>query len=343
MVRLTNMISRVLAVLISFVLLTSMSACAVAVANPARVIALKGPSGIGLAKMIAEPDGQWSFTLAGSPDEIVAAIASGSADIAAAPPNLAATLYSKLNGGVRLLALNTLGMLHILDKDGSINTVADLEGRTITASGQGSMPEYVLNYILEKNGINATVEYKAEHAELATLAAAGMADVVMLPEPFATSLVQQNPEYRYALDVTDLFADAAAKDGSGAVLYMGCIIARTEFVEQHPDVVDAFLKAQEASIQFTKDQPEEAARLTQEAGVMPNAAIVLKALPGTNLTFVAGQTMKESVQPLYQILLDANPASIGGALPGDDFYYGANAGTNDGANDGTGANADTTQ
>ena len=318
-----NIVRRIGALLLSAVMLLSLSSCAVASAEPTRVVALKGPTGIGLAKMIADADSQWAFTLAGSPDEIVAAIASGSADIAAAPTNLAATLYNKLNGGVRLLALNTLGVLHILEKGDGITSAADLEGRTITISGQGAMPEYVLNYILEKNDVRAVVEFKAEHAELATLAAAGELDLVMLPEPFATSIATQNPDFRYALDVTELFNEAAATDASGAVLSMGCVIARTEFADQHPDIIESFLKAQEGSIQFAKDQPEEAARLTQEAGVMPSAAVVLKALPGTNLTFIAGQAMKDSVEPLYRILFDANPASVGGKLPEADFYYGA--------------------
>ncbi|MDR1570886.1 MAG: ABC transporter substrate-binding protein [Oscillospiraceae bacterium] len=318
--------NRVLAIFAAALLVFSISACAVAAPpDPARVVALKGPTGIGMAKMMADENSPFSFTLAGSPDEIVAAIASGSADIAAAPTNLAATLYNKLDGDVRLLALNTLGVLHILENGDSIQSVSDLDGRTLALSGQGAMPEYVTDYIIKQNSINVTLEYKAEHAELATLAAAGELDLVMLPEPFATSLVTQNPSFRYALDVTALFSDAAASDSPDAILSMGCVIARASFAEEHPDTIEAFINACAESIAFAKDQPEETARLTQQVGIMPSAEVVLKALPGSNLTFIYGRELRQSVEPLYKVLFDANPASIGGKMPGDDFYYNNNA------------------
>ncbi|MDR1599789.1 MAG: ABC transporter substrate-binding protein [Oscillospiraceae bacterium] len=301
--------------------------CAAAGSQPAvaaNVIALKGPTGIGMVQMISNPGEDWRFTLAGSPDEIVAAIASGAADIAAAPTNLAATLYNKLGGGVRIIALNTLGVLHILERGETIQTVADLGGRTLYATGQGATPEYAIQYILNQSGVDASLEFKGEHAELATLAAADEVDLVMLPEPFATSLQTQNPSWRRALDVTELFNDAAAtSDHPDATLSMGCVIARKEFVEEHPEVVDAFLDAHRASVEFVQANPEEAAKLTEEAGIMPSAAVVLKALPGANITFISGPELRGRVEPFFQILFDANPAAVGGAMPGSDFYYGS--------------------
>ena len=195
----------------------ALSAVSFAAAEDAvRVYALKGPTGSGMVKVMNDNDGAYDFTLSGAPDEVVAAVVSGNADIAAVPTNLAATLYNKTQGGVQLLALNTLGVLSILSSDESIQTVADLAGRTVYATGQGSTPEYVLNYILEANGLTdkVTVEYKAEHAELATLAAAGEVDIAMLPEPNVTSVLMQNENFRIALDVTALFGEAAAAKGA---------------------------------------------------------------------------------------------------------------------------------
>ncbi|GHU70832.1 hypothetical protein AGMMS49992_03810 [Clostridia bacterium] len=301
-----------------------LSSCAIAETPiiKANIVALKGPTGIGMVEMIANPGEEWSFTLAGSPDEIVAAIASGSADIAAAPTNLAATLYNRLNGGVQIIALNTLGVLHILERGDSIQSVADLEGRTLYSTGQGATPEYAIQYILKQSSVNATLEFKGEHSELATLAAADEVDLVMLPEPFATSLQVQNPNWRRALDVTELYQAAAESAGQpDAALSMGCVIVRREFAEQHPEVVNAFLDAHRASVAFVQTNPDEAAKLTEQAGIMPSAAVVLKALPGTNITFVDGEAMRARIEPFFQILFDANPNSIGGAMPGDDFYY----------------------
>ena len=302
-------------------LLLSLMGGAVAEA-PVRAVALKGPTGIGMVSMIANPGEDWTFTLAGSADEIVSALASGSVDIAAAPTNLAATLYNKTSGNVRLLALNTLGVLHILEKGESIQSVEDLNGKTLVMTGQGAMPEYVVAYIIEQMGLDVTLEYKAEHSELATLAASGMADLVLLPEPFATSVLTQNPDFRRALDVTELFAKATEKAGQeNTVLSMGALVARAEFVEQHPEQVEAFLKAYAESVDWVLENHEDAALLVQETGILPNAAVAEKAIPGCNIVYIAGPEMRAQIEPMFQMLLDANPASIGGAMPGDDFYY----------------------
>lgn len=224
------MMKKIVAMLLALVLALGMTACAEDAVN---VYALKGPTGIGLVKVMNDNDGTYDFSLVGAPDEVVAAIVSGEADIAAVPTNLAATLYNKTKGGVQLIALNTLGVLHVLTTDESIDSLDDLRGKTIWATGQGSTPEYVLDYILTAAGLKdeVTVEYKAEHAELATLAAAGQVDIVMLPEPHVTSVLNQNPAYRMALDVTELFEQLAAQQGDNAVLSMGCVIVRKEYAE----------------------------------------------------------------------------------------------------------------
>lgn len=299
----------------------ALAGCAVA-EEPVRAIALKGPTGIGMVQMIADDSSDWTFTLAGSPDEIVGAIASGSVDIAAAPTNLAATLYNKTNGNVCLLALNTLGVLHILESGDSIQSVEDLDGRTLTLTGQGAIPEYALRYIIQQFELDVTLEFKTEHSELATLAAAGMVDLVMLPEPHVTSVLTQNQDFRRALDVTALFAQAAEKAGqAGAVLSMGCVMARRDFVEQHPEQVQAFLYAHAQSVAWVLENPADAAQLVEQMGVMPSAAVVENALPHCNIVFIDGADMRTQIQPLFEMLYEANPASIGGAMPADDFYY----------------------
>lgn len=307
--------------ILSVWLILSITGCAMAEA-PANVVTLKGPTGIGMVNMIANPGEAWDFTLAGSPDEIVSALASGSADIAAAPTNLASMLYNKTNGNVRLLALNTLGVLHILENGETVQSVEDLNGKTLLLTGQGAMPEYVVQYIIDQFDLDVTLEYKAEHSELATLAASGMADLVLLPEPFATSVLIQNADFRRALDVTDLFAQATEKAGQeGTVLSMGCLVARTEFVEQHPEQVEAFLKAYSESVDWVLENQADAAQLVEETGILASAVVAEKAMPGCNIVYIAGEDMRAQIEPMFQMLFDANPASIGGAMPGDDFYY----------------------
>lgn len=313
---------KLLAVLLSMMMLVSLSACALA-DDAVAVYALKGPTGIGMVKMMNDNDGTYAFTLAGAPDEVVAAVASGSADIAAVPTNLAATLYKKTDGNVQLLALNTLGVLSILENGDTIHTVEDLAGKTIYASGQGATPEYVLNYILDAYDLTdkVTVEYKAEHAELATLAASGEIAVALLPEPNVTSVLMQNPNFRIALDVTELFAAAAERKGESATLSMGCVIVRRDFAEKNPDQVKAFMDAYAASVAYVNENVADASQMVEAQGIMPKAAVAAKAIPNCHIVFIAEQEMKDAIQPFFQILFNANPKSVGGALPADDFYY----------------------
>lgn len=291
---------------------------------PMRVYTLAGPTGIGMAGIMEGNEGAYEFTLCSAANDIVAAIASGSADVAACPTNLAATLYQKTSGAVQLLALNTLGVLHVVTADESIQSVQDLAGRTVYATGQGSVPEYALSYILEQNGLtgSVTVEYVAEHSELATMLAAGRAQIGVLPEPHVTSALMQNDSLRAALDVTALFEDAARADGKeGMVLSMGCVIVRRAYAQEHPEALAQFMADYAASVEMVNADVSGAAQLVQKHGILPKAAVAERAIPNCHIVFITGEAMRAQIEPLYQLLYDANPASVGGAMPDDAFYY----------------------
>ena len=311
-----------IALMMTLCLALSLAACAVA-EDAINVYALKGPTGIGLVKVMNDNDGTYAFTLAGAPDEVVAAVVSGNAQIAAVPTNLAATLYNKTNGGVQLVALNTLGVLHIVTSDPEFDSLDDLKGKTLWATGQGSTPEYVINYILEAAGLadEVTVEYKAEHAELATLAAAGSVDVALLPEPHVTSVLNQNKDFRIALDVTELFNQYSAEKGENAVLSMGSVIVNKAWAEQNPDKLAAFMDAYAASVEFVNTEVDAASQMVEAQGIIPKAAVAKKAIPNCHIVFIAGEEMKAQIAPFFQVLFNANPKSVGGQLPGEDFYY----------------------
>jgi len=310
------------AILLTLCMVLSLASCAVA-EDAINVYALKGPTGIGLVKVMNDNDGTYNFTLAGAPDEVVAAVASGNADIAAVPTNLAATLNKKTEGKVQLVALNTLGVLHIVTSDPAIQTLNDLEGRTLWATGQGSTPEYVLNYILEANGLTdkVKVEYLAEHAELATQAASGMVDVALLPEPHVTSVLNQNKDFRIALDVTELFNQAAAGKGENAVLSMGCVIVNKEWAAANAEKLASFMAAYAESVEFVNNNVDEASQMVEAQGIIPKAAVAKKAIPNCHIVFITGEEMKTQIAPFFQVLYNANPKSVGGELPGEDFYY----------------------
>lgn len=293
-----------------------------------NLAALKGPTALGMLDLLERNEqdkaaNHYEVTLAGAPDELVGKIISGELDIAAVPTNLAATLYQKTEGEVQLAALNTMGVLYLLETGDTIHSVADLKGKTVYATGQGATPEYALNLVLEKNGLtpgeDVTVIYKEEHAEIAPLLASGEAQIALLPQPFVTAVLNQNEKVRVALDLTEEW-DKATNGESG--LTMGCIVVRKEFAEQNKEAMNRFLDEYRQSVQTVNSEEglEHAAQLAEQYDIM-KAAVAKQAIPECNLVYKDGEEMKQTAQGFLQVLFEANPKSVGGALPDENFYY----------------------
>ncbi len=291
-----------------------------------RLGVLKGPTGIGASYLLEKNEkgetlNKYDVKVEAEATAMVSMLASGELDMAALPTNVASSLYNKTDGGVKLIALNTAGVLYILEKGNTVSSIADLKGKTIYAVGQGSNPEYVLRYILENNGLKEGEDYQIEFrdsAELTTKAAAGDIEVCMLPVPAATTVLTKNKDMRSAVDLSKEW-DAL---NNGSVLTMGCVAVRSEYYQQNKQAVEQFLKEYEESISYVKANVQEAAQLCEKFEIVPAAAIAAKAIPDANLIFVAGKDIRAAIEGYYKVLFEANPQSIGGKLPGDDFYPG---------------------
>ena len=290
---------------------------------------LSGPTGIGAMNLWAAADAgetqnTYYITMPGANDEVVAAISNGDADIAAVATNLAATLYNKTSGGVTVLAVNTLGVLSLLGNGQEIASIADLAGKTIYASGQGANPEYILRYVLSGNGLDpdkdVTIRFVGEGSELLTVWQTDPEAVIMAPQPVATSILMQNENTRTLFNMTDEWDKVS---GGDSTLMMGCVIVRNAFLQENPGAVELFLQEYAASIEKAQSDVEGTAALCEQYGLIPKAALAQKAIPSCGLTFVTGAEMKSALSGYLQVMFDANPKSVGGAMPGDDFYYGA--------------------
>ena len=285
---------------------------------------LNGPTGMGAAKLLSDNDAgetvnHYTVTLGSDPaNDILPKLNNGELDIAALPTNVAANLYNK-TGKVQLLALNTLGVLHILENGNTVNSLADLNGKTLYAINQGTNTEYVLDYLLTQNGLDpdadVDIQWKTSE-EVTSLMASGEIDLCMLPVPAATTVLMQNSDVRDAIDLSD----AWTQSGANGTFTMGCVVVRTQFAQENPQAVQDFLAEYEASINYIKDNPEEGAALIEQYGIVPKAAIAQAAIPQANMIFVAGQDMK-SISSYYEVLFAADPESIGGSIPDDGFYY----------------------
>ena len=290
---------------------------------------LSGPTGIGAMNLWAASDAgetknTYHITMPGANDEVVAALSNGEADIAAVATNLAATLYNKTDGGVTVLAVNTLGVLSLLSNGQEVNAVSDLKGKTIYAPGQGANPEYILRYVLTGNGLDpdkdVTLQFVGEGSELLTVWQSDPEAIILAPQPVATSILMQNENAKTLFDMTEEWDKIA---GGDSTLMMGCVIVRNEFLQANPGAVELFLQEYAASIEKAQFDVEGTAALCEQYGLIPKAALAQKAIPSCGLTFVTGAEMKTGLSGYLQVMFDANPKSVGGALPGDGFYYGA--------------------
>ena len=291
-----------------------------------RLASLKGPTTMGLVKLISDGEqGMTEYkvesTMYGAADEISGMLINGSVDIAAVPANLASILYNKTNGAIQVAAINTLGVLYIVENGNSIGSVSDLRGKTIYSTGKGTTPEYVLNSLLCWNNIDPendiTIEYKSEATEIAALLASGSQDIIaVLPQPYVTSVISQNEGIRIALDITEEWQAA-----SGKTLVTGVAVVRTEFAQNNPEAVAAFLADYQASAEWVNANAAEASVLIEKYEIVAKAALAEKALPFCNITYIDGAEMQQAVAEYLEVLFEQNPESVGGSTPDEGFYY----------------------
>ena len=297
--------------------------------------ALSGPTGVGAAQMLdsygvtgedqdhAPATIQVNYFIAASNDEITPALINGELDIAAVATNLAATLNAKTEGGIQVLCVNTLGVLYILEKGDTVHQMADLRGKTLYAPSntKGANPEHILNHLLTESGVDPSevdIQWLTPQ-EITAKMTTEDAGICMLPVPAATAVLVKDENVRQAISLSEAWEQVEESP-----LPMGCIVARTEFIENEPEAVERFMEVYEDSIEYVADEANraDAAEKIAQLGITPSAGIAAKAIPQCNLTFITGEEMQDTLQDYYQILFQNAPASIGGAMPYDAFYYG---------------------
>ena len=309
-------------ILYIMVLLLALSAATAADVN---VAPLRGPTAMGMVALMNESEAgsvdgnNYTFQLEGAADAVVPMIVRGDVDIAAIPGNLSSVLYQRTNGKIEVVAINTLGVLYIVENGNSVNSIEDLRGRVIYSAGRGATPEYALQYVLAANGLevgkDVFIEWKSEHAECVAALNADPDGVAMLPQPFATTAMMSNPDIRIALDLNDPWEEKV-----GSVLITGVTVARKDWAEENPEALSAFMESYKESVDFANEDITAAAALIGKYGIVPEK-VAEKALPYCQVTLITGDEMKTALSEYLGILYAQNPQSVGGALPGDDFYY----------------------
>ena len=294
-----------------------------------RLGGLKGPTSMGMVKLLADAEegltaNDYTFTMAASAPDLTPQFIKGELDILAVPVNLGATLYANTDGGVMLLAASTLGVLYITEFNGeTVQSLADLQGKTVYATGKGSTPEYFLRYLLAENGLDldtdVTVEWKSEPSEVVALLKAENGGIAMLPQPYVTAAAAQLGEgFRAAVSLSEAWD--ALDNGSRCVT--AGVVVRTEFAEAHPEAVEAFLAEMAESVDWVNADPADAGEICGALNIV-KAPIAAKAIPNCNLVCLTGEEMISAATGTLETLFALNPSAVGGALPGEDFWFGA--------------------
>ncbi len=291
-----------------------------------RIIGLSGPTGMGFSKLLEDSElglmnNEYTMTIANAPDNLIAAATKNEADIIAMPSNLASVLWNKSEGEFQVLAVNTLGVLNIVEKGETIQSIADLKGKTIVASGKGAAPEYALNYLLTENGLNpetdVTIEWKAEHQEVVATLASSEQTIGLLPQPFVTVAMSKVEGLRSAVDLNQTWQ--ALQNGSEFV--MGVVVASKTFVEENPELVQQFLVDYKSSVDYVNENPAEAGALVEKFKILENAKIAEKAIPNCHIVCITGDEMQAALSGYLEVLHNANPQAVGGTLPNETLYF----------------------
>lgn len=292
-----------------------------------RVGSLKGPTSMGLLFLMekagqGESQNSYEFQMATAADELLSFMVKGELDIALVPANVAGILYNKTDGGISVIDINTLGVLYMVSGDASVQGVADLAGRTVYLTGRGTTPDYVLRYILAENGISeqdCTLEYRSEATEVAALLAENPDAVGLLPQPFVTSACIQNEALAVVLDMNEEWNRVQPENGSSMVT--GVTVVRNEFLKEHEEIVLTFLEEHAESAQAIKEDIAAGAAYAVKQQIVAKEAIAQKAIPECNITCITGEEMRQALEGYLTVLYEQAPESVGGAMPGEAFYY----------------------
>ena len=283
-----------------------------------RVGSLNGPTTIGIANMMKDSAEGYEFTMASQPDEIASKIGAGELDIALIPANLAASLYNKTNGKIKVIDINTLGVLYCVSADASITKIEDLAGKTVITTGQGATPEFAVNYLLEQyNVADVTLDFKADGQEVTAALSQDPGQIAILPQPAAIAACSQVEGVKTAFSLNEAWSSL----NNGSMFITGVTVVRTEFLEQHPDAVKKFITDHENSVKAIDTDLTKTADRVVELGIIAKAPLAEKAIPLCNIVCIHGNDIKSALSGYLQTLFDQNPKAVGGAMPADDFYY----------------------
>ena len=246
----------------------------------------------------------------------------GDYDIIHCPSNVGAILYNNtdLKEEAVVADIGNLGLLYIMTTDPSVQSMQDLQGRNVYSIGEGGPPEYTMGYLLEQEGLtDVNMSFKSTPFEVLNLLQDEENSIALLPQPFVEVAKLLVPGINTPIDITQEWDSLDLENGAESVTTI--TIVRKSFLEEHEEAVVEYLNMCKASVDYCLTNPKEAAAWTDEFETFLNGEVAEAAMPYVNMCAITGNEMKDKLSGFLQIMHDYNPDAVGGAMPGDDFYY----------------------
>ncbi len=262
-----------------------------------KIAALNGNSALCISKFASDREYNYETNYYDTEAEIAGLIKNGGADMAVMPLDSAAKLYNETNGAIQLVSVLSSGYYHVLEKGKKINSVADLKGKTVYAAYQGTGFEAVAAHILKENGVDPEkIQFKATDKDVALLTADGTAEILILPEPYASKVLNNEAEYRKALDL-----NAEWEKISGTPLAQTVVVARKEFINAKPEIIDEFLSLGKIAVNYLRTNTYGAPVFLKDKGFAETVDLATAMIPGINLNFLSGEEMKTAVGKVLEV------------------------------------------
>lgn len=260
------------------------------------------------------------FKLWRTPDQLKAMIINKSADFIAVPTNVAAVFYNK-GQDIKLLNVSIWGLMSILTRDKSINSIKDLKGKSMIVPFREDVPDIALKALLEKEGIDpkkdVKIQYTTNIVDALSLLVKKNKDTALMLEPISSMALMKDKSLKRSIDIQKEWGKLFKKEDR--IAQAG--IVATSNINSNKKVINRFLEEYEKSIKWYKENPEDAGKLVSKNLKMLNSKAVANSIPFVRFESVLVKEAKEELEFFFKLLEKNNKKTIGGKLPDDGFYF----------------------
>ena len=257
-------------------------------------------------------------------DQLMAMVAAKEVALAGSPVTNAIMMYNK-GLPIRLINVGLWGMLYIISADDSIQSLADLKGKTVSVNSRGGNHDLVFRHLLIQNGLtpdqDVDIIYLALPEASAKLAAGDISHAVMNEPRASIGIMNAKKAGKTLYRKIDLQQEWAQLTGAEAKIPQAGFIAIDETSLTLP-IIEAFNEKYFEASQWINTHPAQAGPLVEKYFSFMKAKAVQVSLKFARLEAMSAADSRAHVDSFYRELFKTAPAkAFGGKLPDEGFFY----------------------